>query len=55
MNSSENWKIYNPSGKKRILVTRLLPGEEWLKILSDAGYRTRSMGSSGKPDQGRNY
>ena len=40
MNLADNWKIFNPSGKKRILVTRLLPGEEWLKILSDAGYRT---------------
>jgi glycerate dehydrogenase len=36
----KSWKISNPSGQKRILVTRSLPGEEWLKILSDAGYRT---------------
>jgi glycerate dehydrogenase len=39
MNTSENWKIYNPEGSERILVTRSLPGEEWIKILSDAGYR----------------
>jgi glycerate dehydrogenase len=36
----QNWKIYNQSGAKRILVTRSLPGEEWIKILSAAGYRT---------------
>lgn len=40
MNDAENWKIFNPSGKKRILVTRLLPGDEWLKIFSEADYRT---------------
>lgn len=37
--SEENWKIYNPSGKHRILVTKELPGNEWLNILKDAGYR----------------
>jgi hydroxypyruvate reductase 1 len=35
---TENWKVYNPSGEKRILVTRALPGHDWLNILSDAGY-----------------
>jgi hydroxypyruvate reductase 1 len=40
MKSGEKWKTYNPFGNKRILVTRSLPGDEWLKILSDAGYRT---------------
>ena len=39
MNSTLNWKIHNPSGMPRILVTRSLPGREWLEILSDAGYR----------------
>ena len=39
MSFSDNWKIYNPSGEKRILVTRNLPGHEWLEILSEAGYR----------------
>jgi hydroxypyruvate reductase 1 len=39
MNSTENWKIYNPSGKKRILATGAFPGQIWLDILSDAGYR----------------
>jgi hydroxypyruvate reductase 1 len=40
MKTGDNWKIYYPSGKKRILVTRSLPGDEWIKILTDAGYRT---------------
>jgi glycerate dehydrogenase len=40
MNKSMNWKIYNPSGKNRILVTRSLPGDGWLKIFTDSGYRT---------------
>ncbi|MCB0475852.1 MAG: hypothetical protein KDC69_09255 [Flavobacteriaceae bacterium] len=34
-----NWKVFNESGKKRILVTKMLPGEEWLDILIDADYR----------------
>ncbi|MBK7713683.1 MAG: hypothetical protein IPJ37_24235 [Bacteroidales bacterium] len=44
MNAAENWKTFNPSGIKRILVTMLLPGDEWLKILSEAGYRTEAWG-----------
>jgi glycerate dehydrogenase len=39
MNKKENWIIYNPSALYRIIVTRALPGNEWLNILSDAGYR----------------
>ncbi len=39
MDHAERWKVYNPSGEKRILVTRSLPGSEWLVILSDAGFR----------------
>ena len=39
MISTGSWKIYNPSGKKRILATGAFPGESWLEILSDAGYR----------------
>jgi glycerate dehydrogenase len=35
----QSWKIYNPSGEKRILVTASLPGEGWVQILTDAGYR----------------
>ena len=39
MTGSEDWKIHNPSGKQRVLVTKELPGNEWLDILKDAGYR----------------
>ena len=38
MAGSANWKIVNPSGKHRVLVTKELPGNEWLDILTDAGY-----------------
>jgi glycerate dehydrogenase len=40
MNLDLKWEIHNPTGTQRVLVTRSLPGHEWLKILSDAGYRT---------------
>jgi hydroxypyruvate reductase 1 len=39
MTGSEDWKIHNPFGKQRVLVTKELPGIEWLNILKDAGYR----------------
>ncbi|HCN83209.1 MAG TPA: D-glycerate dehydrogenase, partial [Sphingobacteriaceae bacterium] len=39
MTGSKDWKVHNPSGKNRILVTKELPGNEWLNILKDAGYR----------------
>ncbi|MEX0649288.1 MAG: NAD(P)-dependent oxidoreductase [Balneolaceae bacterium] len=35
----DNTKIHNPSGKKRIVVTKMLPGEKWLDTLIKAGYR----------------
>lgn len=33
MSVSKDWKIYNPGGKNRTLVTKMLPGSEWLDIL----------------------
>ncbi len=27
------WEVYNPSGSKRVIVTKELPGERWLEIL----------------------
>lgn len=39
MTGSEDWKIHNPEGKNRVLVTKELPGDEWLNILKEAGYR----------------
>ncbi len=33
------WKVHNPSGTKRVMVTKELPGTAWLEILADAGAR----------------
>lgn len=33
------WRIYNPSGKRRVVVTKELPGARWLEILSQADCR----------------
>ena len=33
------WKVFNPSGKRRVVVTKELPGDRWLKILAEAGAR----------------
>ncbi len=33
---SKEWRVYNPSGDKRVIVTKELPGERWLKILEAA-------------------
>jgi hydroxypyruvate reductase 1 len=34
--NSENWKTYNAAGRKRIVVTKPLPGDLWLNRLIDA-------------------
>jgi hydroxypyruvate reductase 1 len=34
-----SWKAYNPSGTKRVVVTKELPGDRWLKILAEADAR----------------
>jgi glycerate dehydrogenase len=34
--NQEKWKSYNPAGSKRVVVTKVLPGERWLEILTDA-------------------
>ena len=36
---AKGWKLYNPSGTKRVVVTKELPGDRWLKILARAGAR----------------
>ncbi len=36
---ADGWKVYNPSGKRRVVVTKELPGDLWLKILARAGAR----------------
>lgn len=33
------WRTYNPSGSKRIIVTKELPGDRWLKILQGENFR----------------
>jgi hydroxypyruvate reductase 1 len=33
---SKEWRTHNPLGKKRVIVTKELPGERWLNILTTA-------------------
>lgn len=33
------WKVYNPSGRRRVVVTKELPGDRWLQILAAADAR----------------
>ena len=37
--ASTQWRTHNPSGRKRVIVTKELPGERWLKILTQADCR----------------
>jgi len=37
--SYNQWKTHNPYGKKRVIVTKDLPGERWLEILLQADCR----------------
>jgi len=37
---SKEWRVHNPSGRRRIIVTKELPGDRWLKFLTDAGCKT---------------
>lgn len=32
--ANTKWKVHNPSGTRRVLVTKELPGERWLEILA---------------------
>ena len=36
---TQEWRIVNPSGNKRVLVTKELPGQQWLEILTNADCR----------------
>jgi hydroxypyruvate reductase 1 len=38
MNDME-WIVHNPSGSKRVIVTKKLPGERWVRILAQADCR----------------
>jgi hydroxypyruvate reductase 1 len=33
---SKEWRVHNPSGKRRVIVTKELPGDRWLKFLTAA-------------------
>ena len=37
--NSEKWRCHNPSGSKRVVVTKLLPGSLWLERLIQADCR----------------
>ena len=37
--SSKEWITHNPSGQKRVIVTKELPGTRWLEILTNADCR----------------
>ncbi len=39
------WRIVNPAGSKRVIVTKELPGERWLNILKSAGCRVEIFSS----------
>jgi len=34
--SDKEWRTHNPSGSKRVVVTKELPGDRWLEILAQA-------------------
>ncbi len=36
---NKEWKIHNPEGKRRVILTKQLVGDRWLKILTDADCR----------------
>ena len=36
---SDNWRIVNPGGTQRVIVTKALPGGRWIEILAAAGCR----------------
>ncbi len=36
---TEKWKVFNPSGNRRVVVTKNLPGGRWLEILAKADAR----------------
>jgi hydroxypyruvate reductase 1 len=36
---TQKWRVVNPSGNKRVIVTKELPGQQWLEILTAADCR----------------
>ena len=43
---SSDWQIVNPAGTKRVIVTKQLPGDRWLEILTGADCRVEVCQSS---------
>ncbi len=43
---SKKWHVHNPSAKKRVIVTKSLPGQRWLDILAAADCRIEVCTSS---------
>lgn len=43
---SKEWRVHNPEGRRRVLVTKELPGQRWLDILSRADCRIEICTSS---------
>jgi hydroxypyruvate reductase 1 len=37
--TSDNWRTANPDGNQRVIVTKELPGDRWLAVLTAAGCR----------------
>jgi hydroxypyruvate reductase 1 len=44
--ASTEWRVHNPEGRRRVVVTKALPGRRWLDILSRAGCRVEVCTSS---------
>jgi len=44
--TDSNWQIVNPSGTRRVVVTKALPGKRWLEILTAADCRVEICSST---------
>ena len=39
MSATSGWHVHNPGGSLRVIVTKQLPGQRWLEVLTGAGAR----------------
>ena len=37
--STYEWRVHHPEGRRRVVVTKELPGQRWLEILTEADCR----------------
>ena len=37
--TDNDWKVFNPAGSRRVVVTKELPGIRWLEVLAQADAR----------------